>query len=63
MAVAETMMEGARLEMLLQHDRLGLDREMEFLTEAAKDGRMQQICAIQRDSGAAGGGSGRCWTG
>ena len=34
-AVAQTIIEGARLEILLQHDRLGLDEEMEFLTEAA----------------------------
>lgn len=46
-AVAETILEGERLEMLLQHDRLGLDAEMEFLTEAAGDGRAQQICAIR----------------
>jgi hypothetical protein len=46
-AVAETILEGARLELLLQHDRLGLDAEMEFLTEAAGDGRAQQVCAIQ----------------
>ena len=45
--VAETVREGARLEMLLQHDRLGLDRETEYLTDGAKDGRMQQICAIR----------------
>ena len=45
--VAETILEGARLEMLLQHDRLGLDAEMEFLTDAAADGRAQQICAIR----------------
>jgi hypothetical protein len=45
-AVAETGLEGARLEVLLQHDRLGLDAEMEFLTEAAGDGRAQQICVI-----------------
>lgn len=46
-AVAETILEGARLETLLQHDRLGLDAEMEFLTDAAEDGRAQQICAIR----------------
>jgi hypothetical protein len=45
--VAETLREGARLEMLLQHDRLGLDKEMEYLCDAAKDGRMSQICAIR----------------
>lgn len=46
-AVAETILEGARLEVLLDHDRLGLDAEMEFLTEAASDGRAQQIGAIR----------------
>ncbi len=45
--VAETILEGARLESLLQHDRLGLDRETEFLMDAAKDGRIRQICAIR----------------
>ena len=29
-SVAGTILEGARLEMLLQHDRLGLDSEMEY---------------------------------
>lgn len=47
LAVAETILEGARLEILLQHDRLGLDAEMDFLAEAASDGRAQQLCAIQ----------------
>ena len=46
-AVAQTVLEGARLELLLQHDRLGLDAEMEFLTDAAEDGRAQQFCAIR----------------
>ncbi len=46
-AVAETILEGARLEMLLQHDRLGLDKEMEFLVDAAGNGRAQQICTIR----------------
>jgi hypothetical protein len=46
-AVAETILEGARLELLLQHDPLGLDAEMEYLSEAAGDGRAQQICAIR----------------
>jgi hypothetical protein len=46
-AVAETILEGARLELLVQHDRLGLDQEMEFLTEAVQDGRAQQVCAIR----------------
>jgi hypothetical protein len=46
-AVAETILEGARLEMLLQHDRLGLDKEMEYLVDAAGNGRAQQICTIR----------------
>jgi hypothetical protein len=46
-AVSETILEGARLELLLQHDRLGLDSEMEFLTDAAGDGRAQEICTIR----------------
>lgn len=45
--VAETLREGARLEILLQHDRLGLDKEMEYMTEATKDGRMRQTCTIR----------------
>lgn len=47
MAVAETILEGARLEMLLQHDRLGLDKEMEFVTEASADGRLAQVGSIK----------------
>jgi len=46
-AVAETILEGVRLEMLLQHDPLGLDKEIESLVQAAQDGRAQQICAIR----------------
>jgi hypothetical protein len=46
-AVAETIVEGARLENLLQHDPLGLDHETEYLLEAAGDGRVQQICTIR----------------
>jgi hypothetical protein len=46
-AVAETILEGARFEVLLQHDRLGLDQEMEFFTEAVEDGRAQQVYAIR----------------
>jgi hypothetical protein len=45
--VAETLIEGARLETLLQHDRLGLDKEMESMIGAVKDGRMRQICSIR----------------
>jgi hypothetical protein len=46
-AVEQTIMEGARLELLMKHDPLGLAHEMNFLVEAAKDGRAQQICAIK----------------
>jgi hypothetical protein len=46
-AVADTILEGARLEMLLQHDRLGLDKEMEYVAEAQADGRLQEIGAIR----------------
>jgi len=46
-AVASTILEGARLEVLLQHDRLGLDQEMEYITESQGDGRLQQVCAIR----------------
>jgi hypothetical protein len=47
LAVAGTILEGVRLEMLLQHDRLGLDREMEFISDATGDGRLIQLCAIR----------------
>ena len=46
-AVAEGILEGARLEILLQHDPLGLNKEMEYLTEAAGDGRVQEIETIE----------------
>lgn len=46
-AVAETILEGVRLEMLLQHDPLGLAKEIKSLSEAAQDGRAQQICVIR----------------
>jgi hypothetical protein len=47
MAVAGTIIEGARLEMLLQHDRLGLDHETEYLMDGAGDGRLMELCTIQ----------------
>lgn len=47
LAVAQTILEGVRLEMLLQHDPLGLEKEMESLSSAAQDGRAQQLCAIK----------------
>ena len=46
-AVATTILEGARLETLLQHDPLGLDQEIQNVQEAAGDGRAQQICSIR----------------
>jgi hypothetical protein len=46
-AVAATIVEGARLENLLQHDRLGLDKEMEYIAEASGDGRVQQMGSIK----------------
>jgi hypothetical protein len=46
-SVANTLIEGARLQMLLQHDRLGLDHETELLVESAADGRAQQIGSIR----------------
>lgn len=46
-AVAETVIEGERLELLLEHDPLGLDKEIEVLVEAVEDGRAQQVCAIR----------------
>jgi hypothetical protein len=46
-SVANTMIEGARLQSLLLHDRLGLDKETEILTESAADGRAQQIGSIR----------------
>lgn len=46
-SVATTLIEGARLEMLLRHDPLGLDKETEALMEMAADGRVQQIGSIR----------------
>lgn len=46
-AVANTLTEGARMENLLHHDPLGLDKEMEYLVTAANDGRAQQLCTIR----------------
>ncbi len=46
-AVATTIIEGARLETLLQHDPLGLDQEIQNVQAAAGDGRAQQICSIR----------------
>jgi hypothetical protein len=47
LAVENTLMYGARLEKLMQHDRLGLDHEMESLATSAHDGNAIQIGAIR----------------
>lgn len=47
LAVSQTILEGVRLEMLLQHDPLGLEKEIESLATAAQDGRAQQLGAIK----------------
>jgi hypothetical protein len=46
-AVASTIVEGARLELLRHHDPLGLDSEMDYIADAVHDGRLQQIGAIR----------------
>ncbi|HEU5457192.1 MAG TPA: hypothetical protein VFU68_01100 [Terracidiphilus sp.] len=45
--VASTLMAGARLELLRQHEPLGLDSEMSYIVDAVGDGRLLQIYAIQ----------------
>jgi hypothetical protein len=45
-AVANTLIEGARLQSLWQHDPLGLDKEMDVLQDSAGDGRAMQIGCI-----------------
>jgi len=47
LAVEATLMYGARLEKFLQHDRLGLDREMLNLETAAHDGNAIEVGAIR----------------
>jgi hypothetical protein len=46
-AVGSTLIEGAHLELLLEHDPLGLDRAIQYVIEASDDGRLQQIGAIR----------------
>jgi len=46
MALETTVQYGARLEKLLQHDRLGLDHEMENLATAAHDGNAVELGVI-----------------
>ena len=45
--VGSTLIEGARLELLYQHDPLGLDKAIQYVVEATDDGRLQQICTIR----------------
>jgi hypothetical protein len=47
LAVENTLMYGARLEKLMQHDRLGVDHEMESLATSAHDGNAIEIGAIR----------------
>ena len=47
MAVETTILFGARLEKLLVHDRLGIDREMENLVSASKDGEALEVGTIR----------------
>jgi hypothetical protein len=46
-SLATTLVEGARLQQLLLHDRLGLDKETEVLTESVADGRANQVGSIR----------------
>jgi hypothetical protein len=46
-AVAQMILEGARLETLLKHDPLGLDEEMNYLAQAVGAGRLQQLHTIR----------------
>jgi hypothetical protein len=48
-AVATTIIESGRLERLRQHDRLGLDQEMQNLFEMASDGRAMEMGAIREE--------------
>jgi hypothetical protein len=47
LGVAGTIIEGARIAKLEQHDRLGLYGEMEMLNAGAADGRFEQMSAIR----------------
>jgi len=46
-AVAETIVEGSRLDWLLRYDPLGLDHEMEYVVDGSGDGRLQEIGTIR----------------
>jgi hypothetical protein len=45
--VADTIVEGSRLDWLQRYDPLGLDQEMEFVVEGSADGRLQEIGTIR----------------
>jgi hypothetical protein len=47
MGVEFTIMSGARMEKLLQHDRLGLDEELEGLVDAERDGNAIEMGVIR----------------
>jgi hypothetical protein len=47
MGVEYTIMSGARMEKLLQHDRLGLDQELDNLVSAAHEGNAVELGAIR----------------
>jgi hypothetical protein len=46
-AVGETILEGSKLDWLLRYDRLGLDREMEYVVNGAGDGRLMEFGTIK----------------
>ena len=46
LAVEFTILSGAKMEKLLQHDRLGLDRELDLLTTAAHEGNAAEMGTI-----------------
>lgn len=48
-AVAATIIEGARLERLRQHDRLGLDQEIQTYAEMLTDGRAAEVGTIREE--------------
>ena len=47
LGVEYTILSGARMEKLLQHDRLGLDAELESLTTAVRDGNAMEVGTIR----------------
>jgi hypothetical protein len=47
LGVETTILSGARMEKLLQHDRLGLDAELENLTTWVREGNAQEIGTIR----------------